>query len=240
MARQGIGTAGGAAPNASQRKGDTLVRHHTAFLKQFLRRPQSVGAVAPSSRHLARALCAPYENAVGPSRVLEVGAGTGAITRYLGTVLRPTDELDICELSSEFADILRRDVLASESLANAVAEERVRLLVGPVQDVVGDRRYDFVISGLPLTSFTIDQVKAVLHRIREVLKPGGVFSYFEYIGLRWLSSYIMMGSEGRRAREVSAFMSDNIRTYQTARQPILRNVPPAFARHWQFDRPLVP
>lgn len=212
------------------------MRHHAAFLKQFLRRPQSVGAVAPSSRHLARALCAPYEAATGPSRILEVGAGTGAITRHLGTVLRPKDELDICELSADFAEILRRDVLSAESFARPMAEGRVRLLIGPVEKVIADRTYDFVISGLPLTSFTIDQVKAVLGRIRDVLKPGGVFSYFEYIGLRWLSTYLMMGSEGRRAREVSAYMSAGIRTYQTGRQPILRNVPPAFARHWRFDR----
>lgn len=144
--------------------------------------------------------------------------------------------MDICELSPEFGDILRRDVLGAETFARARAEHRVRLLIGPVQDVVGERSYDFIISGLPLTSFTLEQVEAVLSCFRRVLKPGGVFSYFEYVGLRRFCTTFMAGKEGHRAREVSAVMSDGIRRYQVRQKLILLNVPPAIARHWQFDR----
>ena len=50
------------------------------FLWQYLRSPALVGAVAPSSAALARAMS---RQARGYAHILEFGAGTGAITRQL-------------------------------------------------------------------------------------------------------------------------------------------------------------
>ena len=46
---------------------------HVEFFRQYRRRFQTTGAVAPSSRFLARALARPYERHEGACRVLEVG-----------------------------------------------------------------------------------------------------------------------------------------------------------------------
>ncbi|MCC7293227.1 MAG: methyltransferase domain-containing protein [Phycisphaerales bacterium] len=211
------------------------MRQNINFIRQFIANPHSVGAVAPSSRHLARALCEPYVRSTGACHVLEVGAGTGAVTRHLGTVLRAEDRLDISELSPVFADALRRDVLTMPCFAEAVAQRRVRLFEGPVQDIIGRQQYDFIVSGLPLTIFTVDQVREILDALRRSLKPGGVFSYFEYIGLRRISGAVMTGSERRRARDVSRFLTQSIATYQFDRRTVLLNLPPAYARHWRFE-----
>ena len=74
------------------------------FLRGYLQTPHVVGALSPSSKQLAEALCAPYRRAESPVSVLEVGAGTGAITRYLGTILRDRDRLD-----TRIADIVERN-----------------------------------------------------------------------------------------------------------------------------------
>ena len=49
------------------------------FLGQFLRSPGTIGAVAPSSRRLAAAVCAPIPER-GEPIVIELGPGTGAFT----------------------------------------------------------------------------------------------------------------------------------------------------------------
>jgi phosphatidylethanolamine/phosphatidyl-N-methylethanolamine N-methyltransferase len=211
------------------------LRHTLGFVRQFLSNPHSIGAIAPSSRLLARALCEPYQASPSPASVLEVGAGTGAVTKYIGGLLRRADTLDICEISPVFTEWLRENLLTSPTFAGPVAEGRVRLLQGPVQDVVGDRKYHYIISGLPLTIFTVDQVRQILDTLRRCLHPGGVFSYFEYIGLRKLSSALMTGRERRRAQAVSQFLNRSIREYQFHRRTVLINVPPAFARHWRFE-----
>jgi len=212
------------------------MRNHARFIKRFLAEPHSVGAIAPSSSWLAKALCEPYSRSTPPVDVLEVGAGTGAVTRYLGGVLKAADRLDICELAPMFVEVLRKQVLTQPTFEQAVREGRVRLLEGPVQEVIGDHRYDFIISGLPLTIFTAQQVREILDALKRCLKPGGVFSYFEYIGLRKLSSVVLSAAERQRAQEVSRILAGHIQAYQFDRRTVLRNIPPAYARHWRFDQ----
>ena len=204
------------------------------FLKQYIRHPARVGAVAPSSRTLAAAVCGPLRRHAGPAHILEVGAGTGAITKYLGTILGPEDRLDINEISHEFADILERDVLSSREFAPALREGRVRVLRMPVQQIPADQKYDFVISGLPLTAFSLKDVQDVISVIQRVLKPGGVFSYYEYIGARKASIVFSPSEKRDHRRQVSGFLTENIRRHQYDKQVVLRNIPPAHARHLRF------
>jgi len=61
---------------------------HLLFLGRFLRHPRTVGAVAPSSRRLARALVAPMRQVPG-TRIAELGPGTGIVTREIAASLSP-------------------------------------------------------------------------------------------------------------------------------------------------------
>ncbi len=212
-----------------------MVANRLTFLKGYFRRPNVVGALAPSSRALAAALCEPYRQHTRPAKVLEVGAGTGAVTRHIGKLLGEEDELDVCEIVSDFADVLERDVLNRVDFAPAVAQGRVRLLRSAFQDLPFEGRYDFVISGLPLTAFDLRDVREVFRVVRRALKPGGVFSYFEYVGLRRTSRVLAVGRRRDRIRLVSAYLTRRIRNHQFDRRTVLWNVPPAHARHLSFD-----
>ncbi len=208
---------------------------HWRFLEGYLRKPQVVGAVAPSSKALAQALCEPYHRYPRPAAVLEVGAGTGAITRHLGTILGEADTLDICEIEPTFTDVLRREVLTRADFASPVASGRVRLLEAPVQDLSHENRYDFIISCLPLNVFELNDVQDVFSALRSCLKPGGILSYFEYMGARRTSRYLAVGRRRSRIRSVSSFLSQNIREHQFDRRVVLRNLPPACARYLRFE-----
>ncbi|MBI1826774.1 MAG: methyltransferase domain-containing protein [Planctomycetes bacterium] len=213
----------------------TAIGHRWEFLTNYLRHPTRVGAIAPSSQALAEAITEPYRNHGKPSKVLEIGAGTGPVTRYLGTVFGPKDRLDVCEISSELSDILERDVLTAPSFARGIAEGRVRLLRVPAQQIPADQSYDFIICGLPLTAFPLQDVKDVFAFIRKALAPDGVMSYFEYIGFRRTSRALALGRRRDRIREVHAYLSRNIREHQFDRRSIYQNLPPAHVRHLRFD-----
>ncbi|UCE58822.1 MAG: methyltransferase domain-containing protein [Phycisphaerales bacterium] len=214
----------------------TKLTRHWRFFKRYLSKPSTVGAVGPSSDMLAAALCEPLCKCARPARILEIGAGTGAVTQHIGMLMSDHDELDICEIEPEFASILRRDVLSRPVFASAVEDGRVRLLEMPVQDLSESRRYDFVVSGLPLTVFELRDVRNVFSVIRRCLKPGGILSYFEYVGMRRTSRLLSVGKSRRRIRMVSAYLSKRIRNHQIDRRTVLMNLPPAHARHLRFDR----
>lgn len=205
------------------------------FFRTFLRAPDLVGAALPSSRRLAHALMTPFRARTSPASVLEVGAGTGAVTRHIGREMGPHDQLTICEMHPALAAHIRLEVLTHPTLAAAVAEQRVRLLVRPVQHVDPSESYDYIICGLPFTAFKPGDIEAVLDVVRTILRPGGVFSYFEYMALRRFRTVTSQGQARERMGKVSAILDDHIRRFEIGRRTVLANIPPAYARFWRFD-----
>jgi phospholipid N-methyltransferase len=167
--------------------------------------------------------------------MLEVGAGTGAITRRIGQLMTDRDELDICEISPHFADILERDVLSQPYFRRPCIEGRVRLFRIPVQQLDVNAQYDYIISGLPFTAFPVRDIHDVLGVLRQCLRPGGVLSYYEYVGFRRASRVFAMGKSRERIRLVYAYLSRNIERHQFAKETVFLNFPPAHARHLRFD-----
>src|SRR5438270_2901754 len=78
------------------------------FLRESRRHFRNTGALLPSSRFLARALVTELRKPRDPSRILEVGPGTGSVTREILRHLRPDDRLDAVEVNGRFLSLLER------------------------------------------------------------------------------------------------------------------------------------
>ncbi|WP_244497775.1 class I SAM-dependent methyltransferase [Aureimonas sp. AU40] len=91
-------------PQASKSKTASPEAH---FLREWLRRPLKVGAVSPSSRALADRMASfvmlPGENGV----VVELGPGTGVVTRALLAHGVEADRLACLEYAPEFCALLK-------------------------------------------------------------------------------------------------------------------------------------
>jgi phosphatidylethanolamine/phosphatidyl-N-methylethanolamine N-methyltransferase len=81
----------------------TVNQRSTAFISAAVAQPGTVGAIWPSSRHLADAMA---RAAAGAHRLIELGAGTGAITAALCEQHPDVPTLAV-EMQSELADHLR-------------------------------------------------------------------------------------------------------------------------------------
>ena len=165
-----------------------------SFLKRFLARPQQIGAVVPSSSFLARALVQPLSQKDRPVNILELGAGTGAVTRHIAPLVGPEDRLDICEADPALAAHVQSDCLDQGLLQDQYRQGRVRLFEQYLQRVQGLLEYDFIISGLPLNAFELPDIKSILNILKRQAKPDCVLSYFEYIGLRDLKAAVGVGA----------------------------------------------
>ena len=142
------------------------------FLGTLVREPLSVGAVAPSSRRLAGHMVA---DIVPGSRVIELGAGTGAVTRAILDSGVTAADLLVIEQNEAFSEMLRKRFPGIEVVTgNAIGLNRyARALSGPA---------DFVVSGLPLLLFSPGRKLRLLHQVFSVLAEDGAFHQFTYGG----------------------------------------------------------
>lgn len=77
----------------------------SSLLKNLVRHPRRTGAIAPSSPHLARLMGACASSA---EHVIELGAGTGALTTELIAQFGP-DKVTAFEIDGKLADALREN-----------------------------------------------------------------------------------------------------------------------------------
>jgi phosphatidylethanolamine/phosphatidyl-N-methylethanolamine N-methyltransferase len=209
------------------------VSDHLLFLSQLRKRYTTTGSVAPSSRFLAAALTAPLKAGQGPLRILEVGPGTGAVTRRIVSLLKPEDRLDLVELNETFAEMLKRRFQEDSSYRKAAEQSEIHIC--PLQEFQSEIQYDYIISGLPLNNFSAEIVGEIFKSFLRLLAPNGVLSYFEYMGMRKIRG-LVVGRNGReRIRALEKIMNSYLNVHRFRRNRVLVNFPPAWVQHLRKD-----
>jgi ornithine lipid N-methyltransferase len=145
---------------------------HSLFLGKFLRHGTAIASLAPSSPWLSRTTV--RNIAWDRARViLELGAGTGPITKVLAENAHPDCKLVILERDPDFARLLRQRF---QDQANCdVVEGDARDLPAILKER-GISAADYVVSGLPVPSFPPDLQRDLFRAVKEVLAPTGTFN----------------------------------------------------------------
>jgi phosphatidylethanolamine/phosphatidyl-N-methylethanolamine N-methyltransferase len=141
------------------------------FLGKFLRHGTAIASLAPSSPWLSRVTVkhVDWENA---KVLVELGAGTGPITKVLAERARPDCKVIVIERDHDFAQILRDRY---SKLPNFdVIEGDCRDLATILADR-GIAQVDHVISGLPVPSFPKDLQRDLMRVVKQVLAPEGTY-----------------------------------------------------------------
>jgi len=143
------------------------------FIRSWLERPLSTGAVTPSGRVLARTMARyvdPY--AVGP--VVELGPGTGPVTEALIAEGVAIERLVLVEFNPTFCQLLRKRFPAATVVQGDAYSIRW-LLGGLLQQPAAA-----IVSGLPLVTKPVRQRLRLLRDALELLGPGAPFVQFTY------------------------------------------------------------
>lgn len=142
------------------------------FYKEVIKQFKNVGAFAPSgpalAKAMARALPCPFTGTL-----IELGPGTGAITKGLLQKGIHPDQIVAIEQSERFVNIMKSnypDVCILQGSA-----EHLSTLIEPLNKPI-----NAMISSLPLRSFSKEKVLALLDEIDKVLIPGGYYIQFTY------------------------------------------------------------
>ena len=149
------------------------------FVREFVRAPLHTASIAPSSPALAAAATAPLP-ANGSPVVVELGAGTGSITRAIQERTGGSTRHIAIELNERWAQLLA-ERHPEVDVVRADARDLPTLLAERGIDAV-----DAVVSGLPWVAYSPGPDGRGLHAvITEVLAPAGVFTQFGYAWTRW-------------------------------------------------------
>ncbi len=166
------------------------------FFRQWLSRPLSTAAFSPSSRFLNRRMVQAIPP--GARRVIELGAGTGALTRALMAHGIAVDDLLAIEFNPSLHRYLtRRFPGLTVVQADARAMDRVPEVLAfarrvPVQAVV---------SGLGLLSMSREAQYSILSSAFELMPGNGSFVQFTYGPVTPVSREVMRALGLRAQRQ---------------------------------------
>ena len=156
------------------------LRDNFSFLKLWLRRPVSLGAMLPSGKSLALAMAEQIDLAV-PGAVVELGGGTGSITAALLESGTASEDLVVIEREPALVNLLRAR-FARVRVIHGDARHMAGLVgqagVGPVKAVV---------SGLPMLSLPESACRTIITQAFKILGPEGLMVQFTYSPLSPIS-----------------------------------------------------
>jgi phosphatidylethanolamine/phosphatidyl-N-methylethanolamine N-methyltransferase len=186
------------------------------FLKRWLRRPLAVGAVVPSGRWLTDRMARTTVAAMKgyPGHIIELGAGTGEVTKALLSVGIPTERLTLIERDPEMAGFLRRHFPGPRIIEGDAARLPQLLAAHGIEQVAA------VVSSLPLLSLPGEIVDGIVRGVFDALPHGGAMVQFTY----------------GPSPPVPQILRESLKLSGTRSARVWRNVPPAVV--WTFTRPL--
>lgn len=176
-----------------------------SFAREWVSNPLRVGAAWPSSAVLARAMITPLCEDT-PGMIVELGAGTGAVTAALAKRF-PADKLIIIERSAALVKHLQQR-FPTLNIIQADATE--------LDTVLADiKNISAFVSSLPLRSLPKNVVEKVSQHIDALLQPGGLFIQF---------TYSLNPAPGHRANHLHHVQSQRIwRNFPPARVEVFRH-----------------
>jgi phospholipid N-methyltransferase len=157
-------------PHALHKKRDDRV----VFLKEFLKHPHQVASIIPSSRFLERRVVA-LAGVRSAHTVVELGAGTGGITRAILREMPAHGKLVVIEVNPKFCALVRRipdsrlivSCGCAKTLRDAIASHGL-----PAPDVI--------VSGIPFSTISGIAGAQIVETVSTALAPGGRFVAYQF------------------------------------------------------------
>jgi phosphatidylethanolamine/phosphatidyl-N-methylethanolamine N-methyltransferase len=179
------------------------------FLQALLKSPREMGSVTPSSDYLAGAMT----RHVNPKtdRVLELGPGTGVISKKLIANGLPQERLILLEKSQQLALALHH-FFPQTQIISGDASQLSNLI--PETDYA---QIDCTISSLPLLNFSANLRKQIIEQVFLAMKPAGRLVQFTY------SPFAPISPELAKTLKIKGTRTDWI----------IRNIPPATV--WLYE-----
>lgn len=213
--------------------GTSWIRDTAHFMRGGLKNFDAVGTIFPLSRYMAAAMIKNIDQAQlkngekKVTRIIEVGAGNGALTEYLVTWMEQQKKLhsneyvlDLVELDSDFCASL------TEKFKNY---PWVHVHCADISKFKSAEQYDILISTLPFNSkiFNADMVKQIIQSFEDMTKDKGVIMYVEYAACGKINKTLFLDASRKAEFDAKHALLNRFKAkHDTASRIVFRNVPP--------------
>lgn len=157
---------------ASGREKQQEIRNTSLFFRRWLANPLQMGSIIPSSPTLCRRIAALVRRE-SDEVVVELGAGTGVVSRALLAAGVPAHRLVVVEIVPDMAHHLKR-ALPGVNVIEGDAFELAKALPASLHGKVGT-----AICGIPLVMLPIEQQRRFIDAV-EAVAPGKGFLLYTY------------------------------------------------------------
>lgn len=176
-------------------------------LIHFIKDLKQTGAIAPSSKFLAKDLASQLRKDLSgkdcpPLNILEIGPGTGPLTKEITSLLRPQDRLDVVEIHRHFYQTIKQKYVRPNVFVHH-------------EDILqfhSDISYDYIFSSLPYEAMPKALIRQIWQKKLDLCSQNAFICYFKYVSFRKFKC---------------DFEEQIVKRYQRNKKIVLRNIPPA-------------
>ena len=186
-----------------------IEKKKTGIFQQYLKQPNTVGAIAASGPWLAQAMVNEIDWQQART-IVEYGPGTGAITQHILHQIRDEHNFFAVEINADLVTMLAHRFPQLRVYHDSATH------IATICEQHGVEGLDAVISGLPWTVFGEQLQQDLLESMQSVLRPGAVFVTFAYLS----------GLPFPGARRFLRKLKDSFSSV-TISKPVWKNFPPA-------------
>lgn len=148
------------------------------FFKQFLKSAKHTGAIAPSTPFLAKKMVS-LAKVKSAKTIVELGPGSGAITKEILKVKPKDCRLITVEINGEFVKYLEEKYPNAEHVLADISHLREQLRTLNVDSV------DVIISGIPFVDFKKEECDVMLGEIDAIMQDEARFVLFTYTPIKF-------------------------------------------------------
>ncbi|MFL6468463.1 MAG: class I SAM-dependent methyltransferase [Pyrinomonadaceae bacterium] len=184
------------------------------FLQAFLKNPTKVGSITPSSPELALKMLEGIEPTT-ENIVIELGVGTGAITKFVQDIV-PDDRSYLgIELDADLVKLLRRNFQEMNIVCGNAMEMQA------IHQRSGLGKVGYIVCCLPFVSLPAEVRNGVLEEVDKFMQHGCEFRTLQYAHGYYLPSAIKFRElmRNRYGKEKKSNL-------------VVKNVPPGYTLTW--------
>lgn len=146
-----------------------------SFIRNFWKERKMVGAMAPSSKYLAKKMLEKIDFSTAKV-IVELGPGTGVFTRKMLQKLSPDGILLVFELNDSFMNMLRKEFKDPRVILIHDSAEKI----GEYLQKHGLTHADAVVSSLPLANFPAELKNGILKESHRAMHANSLYVQFQY------------------------------------------------------------
>jgi phosphatidylethanolamine/phosphatidyl-N-methylethanolamine N-methyltransferase len=207
------------------------------FAKEFYKNPDQMGGFGPCSPYLGEAAVDSIPRkkiGSGPLRILEIGSGTGSVTRQLMKRISSGTVVDLVEMQPDLCEMLKKE-FCSEKYKDFTVNVHCKM----IQDFKPEYKYDSIVCTVPFNSLPSSIVKEIWQNVLNLLVDGGTVSYVAYCQMDKLAKLKKLFNPERLAdyKKNLSFLRDLRELYGAGMKTVYKNVFPINAFYLKFNNP---